>query len=659
MKYMIKSLSDKITAVFVYLLLAELVVALFLATDCMVDYQIYTKEPNSYALSEMLRVKSGDEIDTLESAVVRSYSGEDLTEFLRGFDKAASNLVFFAVDENGTLLFDNLPEGESFDPATDAQKVDGTPFANLHPYSVCDSSGTVRHGVLKIYLRDGLPSGDSFRLAAQLIDVAHGIKYVMLVALVLAIVISIIVLGMIMTSISRKDPKDEDAQPERFIDKIPFDVMILTMVTIVAFVTVLIVLTSVADIKQNNLVLWNAVILLLTLILAAVVLLFCISLATRIKYGHVYRNTLVYRLICFIRKKRGKPDDGYFKTPFVVKVFITIVTILVSEVFVTLFFMFLYKTHENEPLSEFKFTYFAIFQLVMVCIIGAMFFMMIVNVHQLRKSSQKLALGNLEQGDSAAAVLFGDFREISNDFENIKDDMIRAMEEKNRSAEMRNELIANISHDLKTPLTSIINYADIVSSGGCSEEELKNYLGVIGSQSQKLNDLLQSLIDVSKLSSGAVKPTFVTLDIGLYLSQLLDEFSYAFAEKQLDVKLQLPEQAVQMLCDSNMLWRVLQNLINNICKYAMPESRVYVDVGVSGDRAVISFKNTSAQRITCDSDELLERFKRGDKARSGGGNGLGLSIAKSFTEAQNGTFDLFVDGDLFKTVLTFPREERD
>ncbi|MBQ7597984.1 MAG: HAMP domain-containing histidine kinase [Clostridia bacterium] len=647
MKLTLKNLSDKITAVFVYLLLAELVVALFLATDCMVDYRFYGTDPGVYARQETFRIKTSDEFDTIEHYIYLHYSGADTSELQRLYQENASNVVFFADDENGTRLLDNIPEGGSFDPKTQAE------YVNLRPFTICDPQGSIRHGTICFCLKKGLPASDSYRVANNLIGMAVAIRYPILVVLVLAIVFSIIVLGMIMSSISRKDPKNENATPERFVDKIPFDLLILAMITIVAFVTVLIVLTSVADIKQNDLVLWNAVILILALILASVVLLFCISLATRIKYGHVYRNTMIFKLICFVRKKRGKPNEGYFKTPFIGKVIITIVFILLLEVFITLFFLFQYKLHENQPLSEFKFAYFAVFQLVLVCIVGALSFMMIVNVHQLRKKSQDLAHGKLDEGDSAAAVLFGDFRAISNDFENIKDDMIRAMEEKNRSAEMRNELIANISHDIKTPLTSIINYADIVSSGGCTEEELKNYLGVIGHQSQKLNDLLQSLIDVSKLSTGQIKANFETLDISLYLSQLLDEFSYAFAEKELDLALHLPENSVQILCDSSMLWRVFQNLVNNICKYAMPASRVYVDVETQNGRAVISFKNTSAQEITLTSEQLLERFKRGDKARSSGGNGLGLSIAKSFTEAQNGTFELHVDGDLFKTVLTF------
>ena len=651
MKYTIKSLSDKITAVFVCLLLAELVVALFLATDCMMDYHFYAEDADTYARTEAFRVKTDDEFRTVDHFLTAYYSGDDVSGLERRYGESTSNVVVSVFDSDGNLLFDNLPEGASFDPGTQSE------YINTRPFSVCDAGGNVRQGTVRLCLKKGLPAGDSYRLTDRLIGIAHAIKYPILFVLVLAILAFILLLGMIMAGISRPDPKIENAAPDRFIDRIPFDFMTLTMATIIAFVTFLIVLTSVADIKQNNLVLWNAVILLLTLIVACVILLFCISLATRIKYGHVYRNTLAFRVICFIRKKRGKPNEGFFKMPFIGKVLITIVTILLLEVFVTLFFLFQYKTHEDQPLSEFKFTYFAIFQLVVVCIIGAIFFMMISNVHQLRKSSKKLALGELTDSDEAAALLFGDFREISNDFENIKDDMLRAMEEKNRSAEMRNELIANISHDIKTPLTSIINYADIVSSGGCSEEELKNYLGVIGHQSEKLNDLLQSLIDVSKLSTGQIKASFETLDISLYLSQILDEFSYAFSEKGLDVALSVPDSTTMILCDSTMLWRVFQNLVNNICKYAMADSRVYVDVCAENGRAVISFKNTSAQRISLTEEELLERFKRGDKARSGGGNGLGLSMAKSFTEAQNGTFELFVDGDLFKTVLTFAMPE--
>ena len=647
MRYMIKNLSDKITAVLIYLLLAELVVALLLAIDCMIDYHFYAPDCDTYAMQEVYRVKTDEEFAKTENFLAQTLSGKGEEAFLQEYDSRTSNVAVVAVDKSGRVLLDSTADGATFDTAGPVE------YERSKPFTVCDESGSVTQGVTTIYLRKGLPQSDSYHLAATLVRMANVIKYPILVILVIFFLASILVLGMIMSSISRKDPKNKDAVPERFIDKIPFDALVLAMVFVVAFVTLLIVLTSVADIKQTNLVLWNAVVLLLTFIISSVLLLFVISLATRFKYGHVYRNTVIFKVIAAFRKKRGKKDNGNFQIRFASKALITIISLVTVEVLLTLYFLYQYRTHETLPLSEFKFVYFAVIQLILVTIIGALFYMMFANVRQLRVNSRKLAAGNLEQDDGKAAMLFGDFREISDDFENIKEDMLHAMEEKQKSAEMRNELIANISHDIKTPLTSIINYADLVSSGGCTEEEMQNYLGVISRQSVKLNDLLQSLIDVSKLSSGTVQVKFESLDLGLYLSQMLDEFSPKFFEKQLEPDLTMPEESVLVQCDGSMLWRVFQNLLQNICNYAMPQTRVYLELAKEADCARVTIRNTAAQRITLREDELLQRFRRNDKSRSSGGNGLGLSIAKQFVELQGGSFELHVDGDLFKTEMTF------
>jgi len=647
MKHMIKSLSDKITAIFIYLLLAELVVALLLAIDCMIDYHFYEPDAGTYAMQEVYRVKTDEEFAKTEVFLSKVLSGGSDDGFLQEYDSRTSNVVIVAVDKSGRVLLDSTAGGASFDVSGPKD------YERSKPFAVCAEDGTITQGVTTVYLRKDLPRSDSYHLAALLVQMANAIKYPVLVILVIFFLASILVLGMIMSSISRRDPKEKDAVPDRFIDKIPFDALVLIMVLIVAFVSLLIVLTSVADIKQTNLVLWNAVVLILTFIISAVLLLFVISLATRFKYGHVYRNTVIFKMIAALRKKRGKKDNGNFQIRFASKALITIISLVTVEVLLTLYFLYQYRTHETLPLSEFKFVYFAVVQLILVTIIGALFYMMFANVRQLRVNSRKLAAGNLEQDDGTAAMLFGDFKEISDDFENIKEDMLRAMEEKQKSAELRNELIANISHDIKTPLTSIINYADLVSSGGCTEEELHNYLGVISRQSVKLNDLLQSLIDVSKLSSGTVQAKFETLDLGLYLSQMLDEYSPQLYEKQLEPELTMPDESLLVQCDSSMLWRVFQNLLQNICNYAMPQTRVYLELEKADGRARVTLKNTAAQQITLKEDELLQRFRRNDKSRSSSGNGLGLSIAKQFTQLQDGTFELQVDGDLFKTILTF------
>ncbi len=648
---MIKSLSDKITAILIFLLLAELAVAMFLAIDCLVDYRFYSGEGESYATEEAMRTKTGAEFENIEYYTALKLAGEDYRDVYTQYNTVNSNLVFMVYDEDGNIILTNLRDNDRFDPERDSF------YSRVKPLNLCDESGKVTRGSTHIYLKKGLPANDSFHLAMTLIKVAGIIRYPLLALLVIFLLAAIIDLGMIMSGIGRRSPDDTDDTPKRFIDRIPFDLMIIIMSAIVAFVVMLMVLTSVADIKKSNLVLWNAVILILTLVFSSVLLLFSITLATRIKYGHVYRNTLIFKIIAGIRKKAGKENGGYFKVPFTGKVLITISLISLMEILVTLYFLFDYRTHENELLSEFKFAYFAIFQIFVTFVLGSLFFMMAINLYHLRLSSKKLAHRNFDYTDDTT-ILFGDFREISNDFEFIKDDMIKAMEEKNKSALLRNELIANISHDIKTPLTSIINYSDIVSSGGCSDEELKNYLGVIGHQSQKLNDLLQSLIEVSKISTGQIEAQFESLDICLYLSQVIEEYSAQLEEKRLTPDISMPDESVIIRCDSSMLWRVFENLLNNVLKYAMKDTRVYFEIRKEEGRAVISIKNMSAQKIVLTPEELQQRFRRNDRSRSGGGNGLGLSIAKSFTEFQNGTFDIDVDGDLFKSVLTFELPEQ-
>ena len=650
MRYMIKSLSDKITAIFIYLLLSVLCVAMFLAIDCLIEYHFYAGDGIQYSTREAMRVKTNEEFDIIEHYTVLKLAGEDVSDLFTKYAESRSNILFLVCDETGNTLLTNMDNPAAYDPQTAFE------FTNEKPLNICDSSGNIVRGTVSVHVRKGLPAKDSYRLAINLIKTANVIKYPILFVLFFFVIAMILVLGMLMSGISQRSKNDQDpnAVPERFIDKIPFDLMIIIMAAIIAIVGLLMILTSVADIKQNNLVLWNALFMILSLVVASVTLLFSLSLATRIKYGHVYRNTLVFKLIAGIRKRAGKANDGYFKVRFISKVLITIGLIFCMEIAVTLVFLLQYKIHQNGPLSEFHFPYFAIFQLFVISLIGSLFFAMALNLYHLRVRSSNLAHGNLKDIGNESTILFGDFREISNDFENIKDDMIKAMEEKNKSAQLRNELIANISHDIKTPLTSIINYADILSSGEGTEEEVKSYLDVIGRQSQKLSDLLQNLIEVSKISAGQLEIRPESLDIGLYLMQIIDEFSAAFAEKELTTQLDTPEEAVNVECDSTILWRVFENLLSNIQKYAMPGTRVYFSVTAQNGKAVIEIKNISAEQITLSPEELVMRFKRNDQSRSADGNGLGLSIVKSFTEVQNGTFDVEIDGDLFKTVITFP-----
>ena len=223
-----------------------------------------------------------------------------------------------------------------------------------------------------------------------------------------------------------------------------------------------------------------------------------------------------------------------------------------------------------------------------------------------------------------------------------------------KSEHLKTELITNVSHDLKTPLTSIINYADLIGSERLENEKVKEYAEVLLRQSRRLKKLLEDLVEASKATTGNLEVNLTPCDIGVMLSQAVGEYGQRFAEKQLELIVRQPEEAVRILADGRHLWRIFDNLFNNIYKYAQENSRVYLNVECTGENAVILFRNMSKYALELSPQELEERFVRGDKSRHMEGNGLGLSIAKSLTELQKGSMEIVTDGDLFKVILRFP-----
>jgi signal transduction histidine kinase len=216
-------------------------------------------------------------------------------------------------------------------------------------------------------------------------------------------------------------------------------------------------------------------------------------------------------------------------------------------------------------------------------------------------------------------------------------------------------LITNVSHDIKTPLTSIINYTDLISKEPCENEKIKEYTAVLTRQSERLKKLIEDLIEASKASTGNLEVILSPCEVNVLLSQAVGEYEEKFQQQDLQLIVKQPEHPVRIMADGRRIWRVFDNLLNNICKYAQSGTRVYLDLLETEEDVEIVFKNTSAQALNISADELKERFVRGDSSRNTEGNGLGLSIAQSLIELQKGTMDLQVDGDLFKVVLIFPK----
>ncbi len=236
----------------------------------------------------------------------------------------------------------------------------------------------------------------------------------------------------------------------------------------------------------------------------------------------------------------------------------------------------------------------------------------------------------------------------------IADGLNTAVEREVRAERMKSELVTNVSHDLKTPLTSLITYLDLLAKEGLQAEKAPHYLEVLQAKAQRLKVLTEDLVEAARAASGAVAVQRERLDLTALLQQSLGEYEARLAAAELTVRFTATGERIAVLADGRLLWRVVDNLLGNACKYALPGSRVYLDVGREGDRVRFTLKNISAQELNVAAEELTERFVRGDEARTGEGSGLGLSIAKNLTELMDGTFALMVDGDLFKVTVTVP-----
>ena len=264
----------------------------------------------------------------------------------------------------------------------------------------------------------------------------------------------------------------------------------------------------------------------------------------------------------------------------------------------------------------------------------------------------RMAEGDM-QTKISTRFLVGDFAVCAEQMNTLAEVAIRSAQQQMRSERMRTELITNISHDIKTPLTSIINYVDILSKPH-DETQRKQYLEVLGRQSLRMKKLLEDLVEMSKASSGNLTVNFMDMDAVEAVNQALGEFSGKMEKAGLQVVFQPPEKPARIRADGRLVWRVLSNLLSNIVKYALPGTRVHVEVTDDGAYTWISLKNISAQPLQISAEELTERFVRGDASRNTEGSGLGLHIAKNLMELQKGQLLLQTDGDLFKATVQFP-----
>lgn len=303
-------------------------------------------------------------------------------------------------------------------------------------------------------------------------------------------------------------------------------------------------------------------------------------------------------------------------------------------------------------------------------VIGAFLLDMLVGVYLYRMSKQREEIVEgieiIKNGDSKHRIdtthLHGENLKLADSVNSIGVGIRNAVETSMKDEKLKTDLITNVSHDIKTPLTSIITYVDLLKRENISDIRIQGYIDILDSKSQRLKQLIDDLVEASKISSGNISIQLDTINFVELVRQSIGEFGEKFEASNLQVVTKMPEQPLFIEADSGQLWRVMENLFQNVSKYAMHGTRVYIEMEEEGEgydkKHVFSAKNISAKYLEVEAQDLTERFIRGDQSRQTEGSGLGLSIAKNLIEVQGGEFEIKVDGDLFKAIIKFPAVEK-
>ncbi len=370
-------------------------------------------------------------------------------------------------------------------------------------------------------------------------------------------------------------------------------------------------------------------------------MLWLMDFAVRLKLGKWWKHTLIYtvlravwRAVKFFGRAIWKLLSGM---PLVMTTVIVYLGICILEFIGCIVFM------EAEGV-----VLWAIEKVVLLFMV----LYIALTCKRLLTASEKLAEGK-EDYRVDTGYMVGAFKEHGENLNSLGQGISKAVAERMKSEHLKTELITNVSHDLKTPLTSIINYANLICEEQTDNPKIAEYSQVLLRQSGRLKKLLEDLVEASKATTGNLEVNPAPCEVGVLLTQAVGEYQQRMEEKGLELRTSQPELPVKIMADGRHLWRVFDNLLNNICKYAQENSRVYLSLEQREEKVLIIFRNMSKYALDISPEDLEERFVRGDKSRHMEGNGLGLSIAKSLTELQKGKLDICIDGDLFKVILTF------
>lgn len=478
---------------------------------------------------------------------------------------------------------------------------------------------------------------DYFVQAEALIQIAFAVRYGLFGIFIVSLLVFLGTFAGLMTGAGHHNSKEVVLG---WMDKIPFDLFLIG-VSSIELCLIAILLEVLPQMSLLLLIQFGIFIVCIGEILG---LLFCMSTAVQFKRGIWWKNTVCYRIWnkCY-RIITGGLRKFDHVIPMLWKAWVIMAVLAFCE------FVGVVATSYHPGTQVFLW-------FLEKAALYALFSVVLVQMRKLQKAGEMLASGDLKSRIDTNGM-FSDFKKHAENLNNIQDGIQRVVEKQLKSEHFKTELITNVSHDIKTPLTSIINYVDLLEKEKIENENALEYIEVLGRQSKRLKKLIEDLMEASKASTGNLAVVFERCDAHVMLTQTIGEFEEKLKANQIELIVQGSSEPFLIQADPRHLWRIFDNLMNNICKYAQLSTRAYVNIEKPDQKGRIIFRNISKYALNIDSEELTERFVRGDSSRNTEGSGLGLSIAKSLTELMNGTFELVIDGDLFKVILVFPISE--
>ncbi len=584
-----------------------------------------TSHLKTLAANDLLELAEAKSVlrDARKDNLYTQYTADRLED---QYSAQRSNIAYKLSDSEGSLLASNFQ-----DPPE-------SPLASYLTENAGYPTDEVNHYRIELYVRGDLQAHDYVYYIDTIYRAVFEMRYAAIVLCILCFLLCAAGTIFLCTIVGRR--KGELGARINFFDRIPFEIIACIYLFALSCIFILADTFSYYTAAHFNIALQVILTACVYVALFVFMLPLLLTVVNRIKTRTFWRSFLFVRLCCLIG--RGfrwvwRALRSAFKNKFVF--FISLLLLFASAI-TDLFMLTAYTTTGGG--------YF-LWLLKNTVIAGLLLYAAYCQM-KLADGSEKILKGDLSH-KLDTKPLCGNYKPIAENLNHIGDGLSLALAEQVKSERMKTELITNVSHDLKTPLTCIINYVDLLKAEPIESEKAKEYIAILEKQSARLKKLTEDLVETSKAASGSIPVHQEQVDLAILLSQAVGEYKDRFEARSLTTVLDIGSPYLYALCDGRLTWRIIDNLLGNAAKYSLPGTRIYITALQEEKATRITVKNISESQLNITPEELTERFVRGDSSRNTEGSGLGLSIAKSLAELQHGSLTLRIDGDLFTAIL--------